>query len=61
MYRFIKILIASLLMGIFFNYVIYFFNDQLIFTGDTLVFTWLCVSYIRTNILSFHCHFNQGF
>ena len=29
--RFIKILIASVLMGIFFNYIIYFFNDKLIY------------------------------
>ena len=29
--RFIKILIASILMGIFFNYVIYFFNEKLIY------------------------------
>jgi len=29
--RFIKIIIASILMGIFFNYVIYFFNDKLIY------------------------------
>ena len=27
--RFVKILLASILMGIFFNYVIHFFNDQL--------------------------------
>ena len=27
--RFIKILVASVLMGIFFNYIIYFFNDKL--------------------------------
>ena len=29
--RFIKILLASVLMGIFFNYVIYFFNDNLFY------------------------------
>jgi len=29
--RFIKILISSILMGIFFNYVIYFFNDKFIY------------------------------
>jgi putative peptidoglycan lipid II flippase len=29
--RFIKILISSILMGIFFNYLIYFFNDKLIY------------------------------
>ena len=27
--RFIKILIASMIMGIFFNYMIYFFNNEL--------------------------------
>jgi putative peptidoglycan lipid II flippase len=29
--RFIKILTASILMGIFFNYVVYFFNDKLMY------------------------------
>ena len=29
--RFIKILTATILMGIFFNYVIYFFNDKLVY------------------------------
>jgi putative peptidoglycan lipid II flippase len=29
--RFIKILISSILMGIFFNYIIYFFNDRFIY------------------------------
>ena len=29
--RFIKILISSILMGIFFNYIIHFFNDKLIY------------------------------
>jgi len=29
--RFIKILISSILMGIFFNYIIHFFNDELIY------------------------------
>jgi len=29
--RFIKILISSILMGIFFNYIIYFFNDKFIY------------------------------
>ena len=29
--RFIKILIASILMGIMFNYIIYFFNDKLVY------------------------------
>jgi putative peptidoglycan lipid II flippase len=37
-YRFIKILIASLLMGIFFNYVIYFFNDKLIYEANFKAF-----------------------
>ena len=32
--RFIKILIASLFMGIFFNYLIHFFNDQLLYEGS---------------------------
>ena len=32
--RFIKILLASVLMGIFFNYVIYFFNDKLIYQSS---------------------------
>jgi len=32
--RFIKILLASLLMGIFFNYVIHFFNDKLIYQAS---------------------------
>ena len=32
--RFIKILISSVLMGIFFNYVIYFFNDKLIYQAS---------------------------
>ena len=31
--RFIKILLASVLMGIFFNYVIHFFNDKLLYEG----------------------------
>ena len=29
--RFVKILLASALMGIFFDYVIHFFNDQLLY------------------------------
>jgi putative peptidoglycan lipid II flippase len=33
--RFIKILLASLLMGIFFNYVIHFFNDKLLYEEGT--------------------------
>jgi putative peptidoglycan lipid II flippase len=33
--RFIKILLASLLMGIFFNYVINFLNDKLLFEAST--------------------------
>jgi len=36
--RFIKILIASVLMGIFFNYVIYFFNDKLIYQASFKAF-----------------------
>ena len=36
--RFIKILIAAILMGIFFNYVIYFFNDKLIYQASFKAF-----------------------
>jgi putative peptidoglycan lipid II flippase len=32
--RFIKILVASVLMGIFFKYVIYFFNDRLLYEAS---------------------------
>jgi len=32
--RFIKILLASILMGIFFHYVIHFFNDQLLYEAS---------------------------
>ena len=32
--RFIKILLASVLMGIFFNYVIHFFNDKLLYEAS---------------------------
>jgi len=32
--RFIKILIASLLMGLFFNYVIYFFNEKFLYEAS---------------------------
>ena len=32
--RFIKILFASLLMGIFFNYIIYFFNDKILYESS---------------------------
>ena len=32
--RFIKILISSVLMGVFFNYIIYFFNDKLIYQAS---------------------------
>jgi len=32
--RFIKILLASVLMGIFFNYVIHFFNDKLLYDAS---------------------------
>jgi len=32
--RFIKILLASVLMGIFFNYVIYFFSDKLLYEAS---------------------------
>ena len=34
--RFIKILLASVLMGIFFNYVIHFFNDKLLYEEQAL-------------------------
>ena len=36
--RFIKILIASVLMGIFFSYVIHFFNDKLIYQASFKAF-----------------------
>ena len=36
--RFIKILIASVLMGIFFNYVIYFFNEKLTYQASFKAF-----------------------
>jgi len=36
--RFIKILIASVLMGIFFNYIIYFFSDQLNYQANFKAF-----------------------
>ena len=36
--KFIKILIASILMGIFFNYIIYFFNDELIYQASFKAF-----------------------
>ena len=36
--RFIKILIASILMGIFFNYLIYFFNDKLTYQASFKAF-----------------------
>ena len=32
--RFVKILIASVIMGIFFKYVIYFFNDRLLYEAS---------------------------
>ena len=32
--RFIKILLSSILMGIFFNYIIYFFNDELLYEAS---------------------------
>ncbi|WP_415304010.1 murein biosynthesis integral membrane protein MurJ [Candidatus Pelagibacter sp. Uisw_090] len=32
--RFFKILVSSVLMGVFFNYVIYFFNDKLIYQAS---------------------------
>jgi len=32
--RFIKILIASVLMGVFFNYIIYFFNDNFLYQAN---------------------------
>ena len=34
MNRFIKILIASVLMGIFFNYAIHFFNEKLLYEAS---------------------------
>jgi len=36
--RFIKILLASVLMGIFFNYVIHFFNDKLLYGASFKAF-----------------------
>jgi len=36
--RFIKIFISSILMGIFFNYIIYFFNDKLIYQANFKAF-----------------------
>ena len=36
--RFIKILIASVLMGIFFNYLIYFFNEKLSYQASFKAF-----------------------
>jgi len=35
--RFIKILIASVLMGVFFNYIIYFFNDRFLYQSNLKV------------------------
>ena len=32
--RFIKILLASLFMGMFFNYLIHFFNNQLLYEAS---------------------------
>jgi len=32
--RFIKILIASVLMGLFFNYIIYFFRDNFLYQAN---------------------------
>ena len=37
-HRFIKILIASVLMGVFFNYLIHFFNDKLIYQSNFKAF-----------------------
>ena len=36
--RFIKILLASVLMGIFFNYVINFFNEKLLYAASLKAF-----------------------
>ena len=36
--RFVKILLASVLMGIFFKYVIYFFNDKLLYEASFKAF-----------------------
>ena len=36
--RFIKILLASILMGIFFNYIIHFFNDKLLYEATYKAF-----------------------
>jgi len=40
--RFIKILLASVLMGIFFNYVIYFFNDKLFYEANFKAVYLIC-------------------
>jgi putative peptidoglycan lipid II flippase len=41
--RFIKILIASVLMGIFFNYLIYFFNDRFLYEASLKGIYLVCV------------------
>tara|TARA_B100001057_G_C22867683_1_gene957301 strand:- start:26 stop:1555 length:1530 start_codon:yes stop_codon:yes gene_type:complete len=43
--RFFKILFSSILMGVFFNYIIIFFEDQLYFT-NSLKFIYLIISVI---------------
>ena len=58
--RFIKILLASVLMGIFFNYVINFFSDKLLYEASFKAI-YLIGAVIRVNILPFDCNFNQGF
>ena len=40
--RFIKILLASILMGIFFNYVIHFFNDKLFYEANLKAIYLIC-------------------
>ena len=59
--RFIKILLASVLMGIFFKYVIHFFNDKLLYEASFKAIYLDWCSYIGINILPFNCNFNQGF
>jgi len=40
--KFIKILLASILMGIFFNYVIHFFNDKLFYEANLKAIYLIC-------------------
>ena len=40
--RFIKIIIASVLMGIFFNYVIYFFNEKFFYESNVKAIYLVC-------------------